>query len=154
MKENVSLVALTKARGLFFSIPAERRAAAELVSSVGLRASGISQPVKYLSGGNKQKVVFGKWLTAGCRVLILDEPTMGIDVGARGDIYQLIRRFVSREGRAAIFISSDVDEILEVSDRVLVMARREFVAELDPARTTKQEVLQQASRLGANREIA
>ena len=152
VKENVSLVSLAKLRGPFFSIPAERRAASELVSTVGLKVAGISQQVKYLSGGNKQKVVFGKWLSARCRLLILDEPTMGIDVGARGDIYQLVRGFVAREGRAVIFISSDVEEILEVSDRVLVMARREIVAELDPARTTRQEVMQHASRLGATRE--
>ncbi len=154
VKENVSLVVLSKLRGPFFSIPAERRAATELISSVGLKVAGISQQVKYLSGGNKQKVVFGKWLTARCRLLILDEPTMGIDVGARGDIYQLIRTFVAQEGRAVIFISSDVDEILDVSDRVLVMARREIVAELDPARATKLEVMQHASRLGAKRESA
>jgi ribose transport system ATP-binding protein len=149
VKENVSLVLLAKLRGLFFSIPAERRAAEQLVGSVGLKISGLSQQVKYLSGGNKQKVVFGKWLSARCRLLILDEPTMGIDVGARGDIYQLIRAFVAEEGRTVIFISSDVEEILEVSDRILVMARREIVAELDPARTSKQEILQHASRLGA-----
>jgi len=154
VKENVSLVVLSRLRGLFFSIPAERRAATELISSVGLKVAGISQQVKYLSGGNKQKVVFGKWLAARCRLLILDEPTMGIDVGARGDIYQLIRAFVAQEGRAVIFISSDVDEILDVSDRVLVMARREIVAELDPARATKLEVMQHASRLGPNRESA
>ncbi len=154
VKENVSLVALSKMRGPFFSIPAERRAATDLISSVGLKVAGIAQQVKYLSGGNKQKVVFGKWLTARCRLLILDEPTMGIDVGARGDIYQLIRAFVAQGGRAVIFISSDVDEILEVSDRVLVMTRREIVAELDPARATKLEVMQHASRLGGNRESA
>jgi ABC-type sugar transport system ATPase subunit len=147
VKENVSLVVLSKLRGLFFSIPAERRAVGELVSSVGLKAAGLSQQVKYLSGGNKQKVVFGKWLIAHCRLLILDEPTMGIDVGARGEIHQLIRTFVTREGRGVIFISSDVDEILEVSDRVLVMARREIVAELDPSRATKQEIMQHTSRL-------
>jgi ribose transport system ATP-binding protein len=154
VKENVSLVVLSKLRGLFFSIPAERRAASDLISSVGLKVAGISQQVKYLSGGNKQKVVFGKWLTARCRLLILDEPTMGIDVGARGDIYQLIRAFAAREGRAVVFISSDVDEILDVSDRILVMARRGIVAELDPARTTKHEVLQHASQLSATRESA
>jgi len=147
VKENVSLVALSKARGLFFSIPAEKRAASDLITSLGLKVAGLSQQVKYLSGGNKQKVVFGKWLSARCRLLILDEPTMGIDVGARGDIYGLIRRFVASEGRAVVFISSDVEEILEVSDRILVMARREVVAELDPARSSKQEILQHASRL-------
>jgi ribose transport system ATP-binding protein len=154
VKENVSLVLLAKLRSLVFSIPAERRAASELVASVGLRIAGLSQQVKYLSGGNKQKVVLGKWLTARCRLLILDEPTMGIDVGARGDIYGLIRAFVAREGRAVIFVSSDVEEILEISDRILVMARREIVAELVPGQTSKQEIMQRASQLGAARGLA
>jgi ribose transport system ATP-binding protein len=153
VKENVSLVLLSKLRGPFFSIPAERRTASELVSSIGLKIAGLSQQVKYLSGGNKQKVVFGKWLTGGCVLLILDEPTTGIDVGARGDIYDLIRRFVDREGRAVLFISSDVDEILEVSDRILVMAGREIVAELDPKTTGKGEILQHASRLHPGRGV-
>ena len=154
VKENVSLALLAKLRGLFFSVAAERRTAGELVSSIGLKIAGLSQQVKYLSGGNKQKVVFGKWLSAGCRLLILDEPTMGIDVGARGDIYGLIRRFVEGGERSVVFISSDVDEILEIADRILVMAGHEVVAELDPRATTKQEVLQQASRLGAARGTA
>jgi len=154
VKENVSLVLLSKLHGLFFSTGAERRAVADLVSSIGLKIAGLSQQVKYLSGGNKQKVVFGKWLTAGCRLLILDEPTMGIDVGARGDIYGLIRRFVSQHGRAVLFISSDVDEILEIADRILVMAGREIVAELERERATKQEVVQYASRLGARSELS
>jgi ABC-type sugar transport system ATPase subunit len=148
VKENVSLVRLAKLRSLFFSIPTERRAAGALVASVGLKVAGLSQQVKYLSGGNKQKVVFGKWLEARCRLLILDEPTMGIDVGARADIYQLIRAFAAQEGRAVVFISSDVEEILEVSDRVLVMARHEIVGALEAAQTTKQEIMQHASRLG------
>ena len=78
--------------------------------------------MKYLSGGNKQKVVFGKWLAGRCSLLILDEPTIGIDVGARGEIYGLIRQFVDGAERAVIFISSDMDEILEVADRILVMS--------------------------------
>jgi ribose transport system ATP-binding protein len=147
VKENVSLVLLSKLRGVFFSIAAEKRTAGELVSSIGLKIAGLSQQVKYLSGGNKQKVVFGKWLTAKCRLLILDEPTMGIDVGARGDIYGLIRGFVQGDDNAVIFISSDVDEILEISDRILVMGRGEVVAELDPRRTSKQEIMQYSSRV-------
>ena len=126
---------LSKLKGLFFSVPAERRTVSELVDSIGIKTAGLSQQVKYLSGGNKQKVVFGKWLTAGCNLLILDEPTIGIDVGARGEIYELIRRFVDREDRAVIFISSDMDEILEVADRILVMSGRQLVAELDPKHT-------------------
>lgn len=141
VKENVSLVFLSKLRSLFFSGAAERRTVDDLVSSIGLKIAGLSQQVKYLSGGNKQKVVFGKWLTARCRLLILDEPTMGIDVGARGDIYGLIRKFVEEKDRAVIFISSDVDEILEISDRILVMVGGEVVAELDSRTSTKQEIM-------------
>jgi ribose transport system ATP-binding protein len=147
VKENVSLVLLSKLHSLFFSIAAERRAADDLVSSIGLKISGLSQQVKYLSGGNKQKVVFGKWLSARCRLLILDEPTMGIDVGARGDIYGLIRNFVAEQDRAVIFISSDVEEILEVSDRILVMVGGEMVADLDSRTTTKQEIMRTSTRV-------
>lgn len=153
VKENVSLPLLAKLRGLLLNPADERRTVAGLVATVGLKVAGLSQRVKYLSGGNKQKVVFGKWLTAGCRLLILDEPTMGIDVGARGDIYRLIREFVAREGRGVLFVSSDVEEILEVSDRILVMARRELVGELSPAATSKQEILHHAS-LGAAKGVA
>ena len=147
VKENVSLVLLSKLRSLFFSIASERRAAGDLVSSIGLKITGLSQQVKYLSGGNKQKVVFGKWLSAKCRLLILDEPTMGIDVGARGDIYGLIRNFVAEQDRAVIFISSDVEEILEVSDRILVMVGGEMVADLDSRTTTKQEIMRTSTRV-------
>ena len=109
----------------------------------------IFQPVKYLSGGNKQKVVFGKWLEAGCKLLILDEPTIGIDVGAREEIYELVRRFTDQPNRAVVFISSDVAEILEVADRIVVMARSQVVAELDPKETTKQQIMQYS--MGASR---
>ncbi len=147
VKENVSLVFLAKLRSLFFNVTAEKHTVGELVASIGLKIAGLSQQVKYLSGGNKQKVVFGKWLTARCRLLILDEPTMGIDVGARGDIYGLIRRFVAEKDRAVIFISSDVDEILEVSDRIMVMVGGEVAAVLDSATATKQEIMRYSTHV-------
>ena len=147
VKENVSLVLLAKLRSLFFSVLAEKRMVDDLVSSIGLKTAGLSQQVKYLSGGNKQKVVFGKWLTAKCRLLILDEPTMGIDVGARGDIYGLIRLFVEKKDRAVVFISSDVDEILEVSDRILVMVGGQVAAVLESNSTTKQEIMRYSTHV-------
>lgn len=150
VKENVSLVLLGKLKGFLFSVTAEKRTASGLVDSIGIKTAGLSQQVKYLSGGNKQKVVFGKWLTARCKLLILDEPTVGIDVGARGDIYDLIRQFVAKENRAVIFISSDVTEILEVADRILVMSGGSLVAELNPKRTTKQEIMQYSLRATMN----
>jgi ribose transport system ATP-binding protein len=147
VKENVSLVVLAKLRSLFFNVTEERHSVGDLVSGIGLKTAGLSQQVKYLSGGNKQKVVFGKWLTARCRLLILDEPTMGIDVGARGDIYGLIRRFVQEKDRAVVFISSDVDEILEVSDRILVMVGGEVAAVLDSKTATKQEIMRYSTHV-------
>lgn len=152
VKENVSLVLLSKLRSIFFSVAAERRTVEDLVGSIGLKIAGLSQQVKYLSGGNKQKVVFGKWLTAKCRLLILDEPTMGIDVGARGDIYGLIRGFVQQKDRAVIFISSDVDEILEISDRILVMSGGQITAELDSQAATKQEIMRHSTRVAQGAE--
>ncbi len=152
VKENVSMVLLAKLKGIFFSTATESRTVRQLVNSIGIKTTGISQQVKYLSGGNKQKVVFGKWLTAQCNLLILDEPTIGIDVGARGEIYDLIREFVSEGDQAVIFISSDITEILEVSDRILVMSAGNLVAELDPKRSTKQEIMQYSLRSNSSQQ--
>ncbi len=146
VKENVSMVTLAKLKGLMFSTANEKRTVSGLVKSIGIKTAGLAQQVKYLSGGNKQKVVFGKWLNAKCDLLILDEPTIGIDVGARGEIYELIRRFVAEGDRGVIFISGDVDEIMEVADRILVMAGGNIVADLDPKYTTKQEIMQYSLR--------
>ncbi len=148
VKENISMVLLTKLKGLLFSAASEKSAVSRIVQSIDIKTAGLSQQVKYLSGGNKQKVVFGKWLSAGCNLLILDEPTIGIDVGARGEIYNLIREFVAGgENRAVIFISSDMAEILDVTDRILVMSGGSLVAELDPKQTTKQEIMQHSLRV-------
>jgi ribose transport system ATP-binding protein len=142
VKDNISLVHLAKLRSLFFSPRGEREMAGEVVDSFNIRTAGLGQQVKYLSGGNKQKVVFGKWLSARCNVLVLDEPTVGIDVGARGEIYELVRSFVTEAPqRAVIFLSSDMDEVLEVADRILVLAGGRLAAELDPHTTTKQEIM-------------
>ena len=142
VRENVSMVYLAKQRGALFSMQNEKRLAARMVDAIGIRAASLSQHVKFLSGGNKQKVVFGKWLTANCNILVLDEPTIGIDVGARDDIYELIRQFVAVEERAVVFISSDMQEIIDVADRILVLASGRIVAELDPKATSKQEIMQ------------
>ncbi len=147
VKENLSLALFAKTRQFAFTPAFEKKMVQSLVDDVHIRAASLNQQVKYLSGGNKQKVVMGKWLRADCRVLILDEPTIGIDVGARAEIYALIRRFVSEGERSVLFLSSDMNEAMEVSDRLLVMANRHVVAELDPAQTTKQEIMQYSLRI-------
>ncbi len=146
VKDNVSLVQLAKRTGLLVNVAEEKRTVTGLIDAIGIKTAGLAQQVKFLSGGNKQKVVFGKWLTARCNLLILDEPTIGIDVGARGEIYELIRQFVASADRAVIFISSDVTEVLEVADRILVMAGGVLAAELDPKQTSKQEIMQYSLR--------
>lgn len=142
VRENVTLALLAKLKSVFFSRRSERILVRKMVTSLKIRTRDIFQPVKYLSGGNKQKVVLGKWLEAGCKLLILDEPTIGIDVGARAEFYELVRRFSEESNRAVVFISSDIGEILEVADRILVMARSRLVAELNPRETSKPQIMQ------------
>ena len=121
VRENLTLAFLAKLKRVFLDRVSESRLVKETIKSVQIRARSASQQVKYLSGGNKQKVVFGKWLEANCQVLILDEPTMGIDIGARKEIYDLVHHFIGKPQKAVIFISSDINEILEVADRILVI---------------------------------
>jgi rhamnose transport system ATP-binding protein len=107
----------------------ERALAKEQIRSMGIRAASELDPVRELSGGNQQKVVLSKWLARGCRVLILDEPTRGVDVGAKVEIYRLIRQ-LAEDGAAVMLVSSELPEILHLSDRILVMSKGAIVADL------------------------
>jgi ABC-type sugar transport system ATPase subunit len=123
--------------------PQERREAEAAITDLKIRTPGPEQQVLYLSGGNQQKVVLAKWLAARAEVLIFDEPTRGIDVGARHDIYTLINRLVE-EGLGVIMISSDLPEVLGMSDRILVMRAGAVQLELTAAEATDDRVLQAA----------
>lgn len=149
VRENLGLATLVKQKGLLFDRGAELRQVRHAVSSMRIRMRGLDQPVKYLSGGNKQKVVLGKWFAARCKLLVLDEPTIGIDVGARQDIYGLIQQFRQEPEHAVILVSSDIDEVLQIADRILVLADYCVVAELDPAGTDKEQVLECCTRRAA-----
>ncbi|ACZ84394.1 sugar ABC transporter ATP-binding protein [Streptosporangium roseum] len=139
--ENLGLVTLRRAsRGGFVDRQGQRRAAAEVARQLGVRMSGLGQEVRTLSGGNQQKIVIGKWLLAKASVLILDEPTRGVDVGAKVEIYQLINSLTA-SGHAVLMISSDLPEILGMSDRVLVMARGRLVGELAAGEATQDSVM-------------
>ncbi|MFI9431022.1 MULTISPECIES: sugar ABC transporter ATP-binding protein [Streptosporangium] len=139
--ENLGLVTLRRAsRGGFVDRTGQRRAAAEVAQQLGVRMSGLGQEVRTLSGGNQQKIVIGKWLLAKASVLILDEPTRGVDVGAKVEIYQLINSLTA-SGHAVLMISSDLPEILGMSDRVLVMARGRLVGELAAGEATQDSVM-------------
>jgi ribose transport system ATP-binding protein len=129
-----------------FAIPATREAAiaAAAIERLDIKASGPNALVSELSGGNAQKVVIGKWLTPDTRVLLLDEPTAGIDIGARTDILRLIRRLAD-EGLPVLLVSSEFEELLGVCDRILVMRDGIVVAEADPARIDEAGLIQLAS---------
>jgi len=109
----------------------------------GIKASGAEQNIRFLSGGNQQKVVLAKTLLNEPDILLMDEPTRGIDVGAKEEIYKLIRS-LARQGKAILLVSSELPEILALSDRLLVMREGELSAELDPQVTTQEEIMQHA----------
>ena len=122
MTANVTLATLRKYVSRFGLVDAsaERAAAEHFRQALSIRISALSQPVGQLSGGNQQKTMLAKWLNAEPTVLILDEPTRGIDVGAKADVHRIIDD-LARSGLAIILISSDLPEVLAMSDRVLVM---------------------------------
>lgn len=141
VQENLGLVTLRSAtRSGLVDLKGQRTAAARIAKQLGVRMSGIGQHVRTLSGGNQQKVVIGKWLLADTRVLILDEPTRGIDVGAKVEIYQLINELTA-SGHAVLMISSDLPEVLGMSDRVLVMAQGRIAGELPAEEATQDAVM-------------
>ncbi len=119
---------------------AARDIAQQQVRRLRIRTPGIAQIVSKLSGGNQQKVVLGRWLARQPRVLILDEPTRGIDVGAKAEIYRLIGDLVA-QGMGVLVISSEMPELLGLCDRILVMAAGRIVADLDRASANEQRIL-------------
>ncbi|MEU2149201.1 ATP-binding cassette domain-containing protein, partial [Streptomyces globisporus] len=152
VQENLGLVTLRSAtRSGLVDLKGQRTAATRIAKQLGVRMSGIGQHVRTLSGGNQQKVVIGKWLLADTRVLILDEPTRGIDVGAKVEIYQLINELTA-SGHAVLMISSDLPEVLGMSDRVLVMAQGRIAGELPAEEATQDAVMALAVSTSAPHE--
>ncbi len=131
--------------------PLVRRAKENAVVEAGIRALAIKtaggrQAVGQLSGGNQQKVVIARSLLAGPSILLLDEPTRGIDVAAKAEIYALVTRLAA-EGKAVVFVSSELPEALALSHRLLVMRQGKVAAELNPSCTSQEEVLKYAMPL-------
>ncbi|MGW1468972.1 sugar ABC transporter ATP-binding protein [Streptomyces sp. NPDC002308] len=130
---NVSLSTLSRfSRAGWLDRRGERSAARAATRELSLRPDNPSVPVRTLSGGNQQKAVLARWLLRGCRVLLLDEPTRGVDVGARAELYAVVRRLAD-EGLAVLLVSSEVPEVLGLADRVLVLREGRVVHEA-PAR--------------------
>jgi ribose transport system ATP-binding protein len=122
----------------------QEQAAQRWIGSLRIKVSGLSQPVIHLSGGTQQKVVLAKWLYAGARVFLLDEPTRGIDVGARAEIYDTIRGLTGR-GAAVLMASSELEELMGLADRIVVMHRGRIAGELSRAEATEEKIMHLAT---------
>ncbi len=151
LRENSSMAVLKQlSRATFINRDGERQLAHQSIEKFMIRAYSGEQIVGKLSGGNQQKVVVGKWLASNPRVLIVDEPTRGVDVGAKAEIHRLLSELAA-QGLAVIMISSELPEILGMSDRVLVMREGRVVAEFDIADATQEAV--GAAMMGSRREV-
>ena len=141
IKHNVTLANLegVSARGVIDDLH-ELTVANKYRKDLAIRCSGVFQTTVNLSGGNQQKVVLSKWLFSGPEVLILDEPTRGIDVGAKYEIYGIINK-LAEEGKAVIVISSEMPELLGISDRIYVMNDGRFVAEMPSKEATQEKIM-------------
>jgi ribose transport system ATP-binding protein len=144
VRENITLATLTSyANGGLIDFAAENRAAAEMASKLRVKTPSVEALVSQLSGGNQQKVVLAKWLLRKLNVIIFDEPTRGIDVGAKSEIYELINQQAAA-GAAVIVISSDLEEILRISDRIAVMHEGTLTGVLSRADASEEAIMRLA----------
>jgi ribose transport system ATP-binding protein len=146
IRENTYLNPLAMGRHIlsFLSPQAEAEDARAIGAEVGLRPNDPTLPVEALSGGNQQKVVVGRWLATGRKVLIAEDPTAGVDVGAKSEIYRLIARALQR-GLTVIVVSTDFEEVAHICHRALVFSRGRIVAEIDQSKLSTQSLIHAAS---------
>jgi ABC-type sugar transport system ATPase subunit len=139
--ENLVITVLRRLSRFFFrSMRREKDLVKRLVGDLDVRAAGTDVAAETLSGGNQQKLVLGKWMGTSPRMLILDEPTRGVDVGAKAEVHRLIRKLAG-DGMATLVISSDLPEILSLCDRIIVMRSGEIAGTLDRSEATQERVL-------------
>lgn len=143
--DNITLPNLKKwlKKGLVNDVRA-RETTKEYIEKLAIKVSSLKTATKFMSGGNQQKVVLSKWLAANCSILFMDEPTRGIDVNAKNEIYALMLDFV-KNGGSIVMVSSELPEILGISDRVLVMRAGEAVAVLDKQEASEEKIISLAS---------
>jgi ribose transport system ATP-binding protein len=147
VESNIVLAAFKKFLGLFgwVNYSQTRRIAKRFVDALSIKTPGLQQKVMNLSGGNQQKVIIGKWLTADTDILIFDEPTRGIDVGAKSEIYRLLNE-LAQQGKSIIMISSELPEILRMSHRVIIMCEGRITGELNSVEATQEKIMTYATQ--------
>ncbi len=144
VRENISVCTIDKARTLgLVSAAIERRMASDIVAQLGVKTASVESAITSLSGGNQQKTIIGRWLLTQPQVLLLDDPTRGIDVGAKAELYRLMDK-LCKEGIAIILTSSEMPELLTVSDRILVLAEGRLTAELARSEATEHKIMEAA----------
>ena len=150
VRENVTLAHLAEFvdRDRLIDVRRERTATEKMIADLQIRTPGTEQIVRNLSGGNQQKVVLAKWLIGKARVFLFDEPTRGIDVGAKAEIYELMLELAAR-GAAIVMVSSDLPEVLGMSHRVLVIRGGTIAAEFARADATPDRVIAVATGAAA-----
>ena len=145
VRKNLTLTILDRIKKWTFVKEAkEKELAKNCVMEYGIVTTGIEQEIQYLSGGNQQKVILAKWININPSLLILDEPTRGIDVGAKAEIYQLMR-LLAKKGTAIIMISSELPEIIGMSDRIIVIHDGKVMGEFTPSEATEERILMLAT---------
>ncbi len=122
-----------------------RSTAQRYVEQLDIRTPSVTQPVRLLSGGNQQKIVIAKWLLRDCDILFFDEPTRGIDIGAKNEIYKLLQALAA-QGKAIVMISSELPEVLRLSHRILVMCEGRLTGELSATEATQEKIMQLATQ--------
>ena len=143
--ENTTMASLKAfCKGLFIDKNAEKETAEQYVEALKTKTPSVEQQVRNLSGGNQQKVVIAKWLTRNCDILIFDEPTRGIDVGAKSEIYTLMNNLV-KQGKSIIMISSELTEVLRMSDRILIMCEGRKTGEISIEEATQEKIMHAAT---------
>jgi len=115
-----------------------------MAERIGIKWLGPQAPVDSLSGGNQQKILIARWLLANSKFMIFDEPTRGIDVGAKKEVYTLLNQ-LAEQGKAILFISSELPELFGIADRILVMRRGRLVGNLKTSETTQEQVMHLAA---------
>jgi ABC-type sugar transport system ATPase subunit len=150
VKENITITQLSQlATAGFIRSRRELASAESVVQRLGIRTAGLHVPITSLSGGNQQKCLIGRWLLTRPDVLLLDDPTRGVDVGAKAELYQLMDQW-AREGMAIILTSSELPELLTLCDRILVLAEGRITAEFSRQEATEQKIMEAATLITAN----
>jgi len=147
VEENAAMASMPRFTGFAGFVKAKdlRKAVAEMSDKLSIRTPSLRQKLKFLSGGNQQKVVVAKWLIRDCEILFFDEPTRGIDIGAKQEIYALLRE-LAKAGKTIVMISSELPEILRLSHRIIVMCEGRITGELSAEEATQEKIMKLATQ--------